>query len=98
MRKAAETPASPAIHRGPKSVRASGNIRAPSDATGSSSMHLRMKRGSFLRNDDAKYGIMRGRSVTAEHVSISTILFNSSLLVGIDESAEYGCRDKRDKE
>ncbi len=85
---AAVTPTRPAIHSGPKSVSAKGKIRAPNDATGSSIMHLRMNAGSRLRNEEAKYGIMRGRSVTAEHVSMSAILFKSSLLVRIDECSE----------
>lgn len=95
---AAVTPTRPAIHSGPKSVSAKGKIRAPSDATGSSIMHLRMNAGSRLRNEEAKYGIMRGRSVTAEHVSMSAILFKSSLLVRIDECAEQRREYKRDKE
>ena len=61
-------------------------------------MHLRMNTGSRLRNEEAKYGIMRGRSVTAEHVSMSAILFKSSLLVRIDECAEQRREYKRDKE
>ena len=88
VRKAAETPTSPAIHSDEKSVRARGKIRAPSEATGRSIMHFRMKRGRRERNDEAKYGIILGSSVTAEHVSISTSLFNSGLLVCIDDSSE----------
>lgn len=96
--KAAHTPTRPATHSGPKSVRASGKIRAPSDATGRSIMHFRTNLGILRRNEEAKYGMIRGRSVTAEHVRIRTILFKTGLLVRIDGSSEQSREDKGNKE
>ena len=96
--KATATPASPAYHIEPKSVRARGKMRAPSAATGRSTMHFLRKRGSLDNADDAKYGTMRGSSVTKAHETIRIILFKSGLLICIKQCAEYCSDYHRDKE
>ncbi len=88
VRNATATPASPAYHIAPKSVRARGKIRAPRAATGRSIMHFLMNLGSFESLEEAKYGIMRGSIVTSAHEIIRRSLFNSDLLICIYQSTE----------